>query len=142
MRGRKEDKGIVFQSLAMVTQFSMNMLVPICMMSALGVWLDRKLDTVCFTIILFAAGAAAGGQNVYRMAKRIGGGDGPEEAESERRSAGTPEKAERERICADIPREAEGPKRVDTEETAADGRDQEREAGKFHESDRALEKHE
>ena len=69
-RYEKDDRA-VYRSLAMVMQFGLNMIVPICAMSALGVWLDRKLGTSFLTIIMFAAGAAAGGQNVYRMAKRM-----------------------------------------------------------------------
>lgn len=69
MKRRKDDERIVYQSLAMIMQFGLNMIVPICLMSALGVWLDRKLDTSFFTIALFAVGAVAGGQNIYRIAK-------------------------------------------------------------------------
>lgn len=65
----------MYQSLAMVTQFGLNMIVPICAMSALGVWLDRKLGTSYLTILFFTVGAIAGGQNVYRMAKRLYGGE-------------------------------------------------------------------
>ncbi len=61
----------VFRSLAMITQFGLNMLVPIGMMTALGIWLDARLETGWITIALFFVGALAGGQNVYRMAKRI-----------------------------------------------------------------------
>ena len=64
------DKG-VYRSFALVMQFGINMLVPICMMSALGIFLDRKLGTSYIMIILFFVGAIAGGQNIYRMAKRI-----------------------------------------------------------------------
>lgn len=71
MKRRKEDDRVVFQSLAMVTQFGLNMIVPICVMSAVGVWLDKKLGTSYLTILFFAVGAIAGGQNVYRMAKRM-----------------------------------------------------------------------
>ena len=71
MKKNKGDNRIIYQSLAMITQFGLNMIVPICAMSALGVWLDRKLDTSFLTILLFAAGAVAGGQNVYRMARRM-----------------------------------------------------------------------
>ena len=69
-RYKKNDRA-VYRSLAMVTQFGLNMLVPICMMSALGVWLDGKLGTSFITIVFFAVGAIAGGQNIYRMAKRM-----------------------------------------------------------------------
>ncbi len=63
----------VYQSLTMIMQFGINMIVPIAMMTVLGIWLDRKLEVGYFTIILFVLGALAGGQNIYRMAKRIYG---------------------------------------------------------------------
>ena len=59
MKQRKEENRIVYQSLGMVTQFGLNMIVPICAMSALGVWLDRKLGTSYLTIFFFAVGAVA-----------------------------------------------------------------------------------
>lgn len=61
----------VYQSLTLVTQFGINMLVPILMMTALGMFLDSKLHTSWITVVLFFVGAIAGGQNVYRMAKRF-----------------------------------------------------------------------
>lgn len=61
----------VYQSLTMILQFGINMVVPIAMMTALGVWLDKKFEVGYFTMILFAVGAIAGGQNIYRMAKGI-----------------------------------------------------------------------
>lgn len=78
MKRRKDDERIVYQSLAMITQFSLNMIVPIGMMCALGVWLDRKLGTSWLTILFFVIGAVAGGQNVYWMARRMCGGEGPD----------------------------------------------------------------
>lgn len=75
MRRSKDDRRIVMQSLAMVMQFGLNMIVPICLMTALGVWLDRKLGTSYITIILFVMGAVAGGQNIYRMAKSLYGSE-------------------------------------------------------------------
>lgn len=68
---RKEENRIVMQSLAMVMQFGLNMLVPICMLTALGVWLDKQFGTSFLVIVLFAVGAVAGGQNIYRMAKGL-----------------------------------------------------------------------
>ena len=78
-RGRKKhsDKS-VYRSLAMVSQFGLNMLVPICLMSALGIWLDGKLGTSYWMVILFFVGAIAGGQNVFRMAKQIYASGRPE----------------------------------------------------------------
>ncbi len=71
MKRQKDNNRIVFQSLAMIMQFGLNMLVPIGMMSALGIWLDKKLGTSWIMIILFLVGAVAGGQNIYQMAKRL-----------------------------------------------------------------------
>lgn len=61
----------VYNSMVLITQFGINMLVPICMMSALGIWLDGRYGTSFWTILLFFVGAIAGGQNVYRMAKKV-----------------------------------------------------------------------
>ena len=61
----------VYRSLALITQFSINMLVPICMMTALGIFLDKKLGTSFWVVVLFFVGALAGGRNIYRMAKQI-----------------------------------------------------------------------
>ena len=85
----KRHKGMdhsVAQALAMVMQFGINMLVPICLMSALGIWLDRKFDTSFWMILLFIVGAVAGGQNVYRMARQVYGGDKKEPDKEHRRS--------------------------------------------------------
>ena len=71
MKRQKNNNRVVYQSIAMVMQFGLNMIVPIGMMSALGIWLDGKLGTSFFTIVLFMVGAVAGGQNIYRMAKSV-----------------------------------------------------------------------
>ena len=41
---KKYDK-TVFQALAMVTQFGINMLVPIFICTFIGIWLDKKFGT-------------------------------------------------------------------------------------------------
>ena len=74
-RKKKYDK-TVYRSLTLITQFGINMLVPIGMLTGLGIWLDGKAGTFCWTIVLFFVGAVAGGQNVYRMAKAIYDPDG------------------------------------------------------------------
>lgn len=71
MKRKKRYDRNVYRSLLLVTQFGINMLVPICMMTALGIFLDNKLGTSFWVIILFFIGAIAGGQNIYRMSKRI-----------------------------------------------------------------------
>lgn len=72
-RRRQNSKydGSVYRSMALIMQFGINMLVPIGMMCALGIWLDGKFGTSFWTVILFFVGAVAGGQNVYRMAKSV-----------------------------------------------------------------------
>jgi len=55
----------------MVFQFGINMLVPVCGMTALGIFLDHKFGTSWIMILFFFIGAIAGGQNVYRMAKQV-----------------------------------------------------------------------
>ena len=76
--------GEVYRSLALVMQFGINMLVPICAMTALGIYLDRKLGTSYLVILLFIVGAIAGGQNIYRMAKRIYGSQDIEQQAKQR----------------------------------------------------------
>lgn len=71
MRRQDDSKNSVVQALLMISQFSLNMLVPIGMMCVLGVWLDRTFETNFWTVLLFFVGAVAGGQNVYRMARRF-----------------------------------------------------------------------
>lgn len=73
-RGMKQKRPFdksVYRSLTLISQFGINMIVPILMMCALGIYLDRKFGTSWITAVLFFAGAIAGAQNVYRMAKRI-----------------------------------------------------------------------
>lgn len=61
----------VIQSLAMVTQFGINMLVPILACTLFGAWLGRKVAVSWLAIPFFAAGALAGMRNVYLFARRI-----------------------------------------------------------------------
>lgn len=61
----------VYRSLAMITQFGINMLVPIFMCSFVGMWLDRKLETSYWMIILFFVGAIAGFRNIWVFSRKI-----------------------------------------------------------------------
>lgn len=56
--------------LTYISQFAINMLVPIFLCSALGYFIDSKLGTNLFFIILFFVGAAAGARNIYILARR------------------------------------------------------------------------
>ena len=61
----------VYQSIAMITQFGINMIVPILMCSLLGVYIGKKFDMMIIVIPLFIIGALGGFRNVYIMAKKI-----------------------------------------------------------------------
>ena len=59
-----------FKMLALVTQFGINMLVPIFLCFFLGMYLDKQLGTNYLMILLFFVGAIAGFRNVYVLAMR------------------------------------------------------------------------
>ncbi len=61
----------VIQSLTTLTQFTLNMLVPIFLCSFLGIYIDKKAGTSYWMIILFFVGAIAGFRNIYVLAKKI-----------------------------------------------------------------------
>lgn len=67
---QKYDKE-VYKSMTLITQFGINMLVPIFLCTFIGIFLDKKLGTQFIVIILFFLGAAAGARNVYIFAKGI-----------------------------------------------------------------------
>ena len=70
-----KDNSIIVRCLSMISQFAIHMLVPICMCSYLGYLLDERWNTDFMFIFLFFVGALAGGRNVYRLAKKISGGN-------------------------------------------------------------------
>ena len=61
----------VFRMLTMITQFGINMIVPICLCFFVGYYLDMILGTSYFTVILFFIGALAGGRNIYVFSQRM-----------------------------------------------------------------------
>lgn len=63
--------GKVFQAFALVMQFGFNMLVPILILTFLGVWIGRISGVKWIVIPLFFVGALAGFRNCYLMAKKI-----------------------------------------------------------------------
>lgn len=71
MAKRKKYDKSVYRSLALITQFGINMLVPIFLCSFLGIWLDEKCGTSYLAIVFFFVGALAGFRNIYIQAKRI-----------------------------------------------------------------------
>ena len=71
MGRNKKYKKSVYQSLAVITQFGINMLVPIFMCSFAGLFLDRKLGTAFWFVLLFFVGALAGFRNIFILARNI-----------------------------------------------------------------------
>lgn len=55
----------VFQSLTLILQFGLNMIVPIVMCTLLGAWLGKKYGMPIITVPLFIMGALAGFNNVF-----------------------------------------------------------------------------
>ena len=86
----KYKKG-VYQALATISQFSINMLVPIFLCSFFGIFIDRKLETSYFVVIFFFVGALAGFRNIFLMAKGIYK-DGGKKQNHERNDKGTGKK--------------------------------------------------
>ena len=66
----------VFQSLTLILQFGLNMIVPIFLCTMLGVWLGKKYNIPLITIPLVIVGALAGFTNIFKMAKKIYGQEG------------------------------------------------------------------
>ncbi len=80
---KKWDKN-VYRSLALISQFGINMLVPICLCSAAGMYIDRTFGTSFWMVILFFVGALAGARNIYIMARRIYGSKEEDDANGRR----------------------------------------------------------
>ena len=75
MGRNKKYKRSVYQSLAVITQFGINMLVPIFLCFFAGLFLDRQLGTAFWFVLLFFVGALAGFRNIFILAKKIYEGD-------------------------------------------------------------------
>lgn len=63
-------KKSVFQSLVLVTQFGISMLVPILLCTLIGVYIGEKFSIPIITVPLFIIGALAGFKNVYTLARK------------------------------------------------------------------------
>lgn len=68
-----KDKKSVYQSLFLITQFGINMLVPIFLCSFAGVYIGKRFSIDWIVIPLFFIGALAGAQNNYTLAKKMFG---------------------------------------------------------------------
>lgn len=79
MGKNKKYRKSVYQSLAVITQFGVNMLVPIFMCSFAGRFLDEKFGTAYWFVLLFFVGALAGFRNIFILARKIYEGDSSDE---------------------------------------------------------------
>lgn len=64
-------KKSVYQTLVYITQFGINMLVPILLCSFAGVYIGKRYEIEWIVIPLFFMGALAGFRNIHIMAKKI-----------------------------------------------------------------------
>ena len=59
------------KAIVTITQFGIDMLVPICLCAMAGKWLDGRFGTSWIFVLMFFVGAAAGAGNVYRLALKL-----------------------------------------------------------------------
>ena len=67
---KKVNNREIVEAFSMVLQFGINMLVPIGMCVALGIWLGDKYDMDWIVIPLFFVGALAGFNSIYQMMRK------------------------------------------------------------------------
>lgn len=67
---KQKERQTTLRMLTLISQFGINMLVPIFLCFFAGMYLDRFLGTNYFIILFFFVGALAGFRNVYIFAKR------------------------------------------------------------------------
>ena len=67
---KKVNKRELTESFSMVLQFGLNMIIPIAMCVALGVWIGDKYDMDWIVIPLFFIGVLAGYTSIFKMVKR------------------------------------------------------------------------
>ena len=70
-RKRQRDRRTTLRMLTLITQFGINMLVPIFLCFFVGYYLDKKMGTSYLMIIFFFIGALAGFRNIYIFARRM-----------------------------------------------------------------------
>ncbi len=68
---RVKDNRSVYESIVLIMQFGINMIVPILMCTVLGVWVAEKTGWKILVVPLFLIGALAGMRNCYVLVKRM-----------------------------------------------------------------------
>lgn len=66
----KKESNEVANTLVLIVQIGVTMLVPILMCSIGGAWLDHKFQTRWIGVLGFILGTIAGFQNVYRLVRK------------------------------------------------------------------------
>jgi F0F1-type ATP synthase assembly protein I len=66
----KKDNRQVAETLVLVFQFGINMIVPIFLCSMIGIWLGERTGISWMMIPFFIVGALAGFTNIYKMVKK------------------------------------------------------------------------
>ena len=59
------------QAMTMFVGISINMIVPIVLMTLIGIFFGKKFDIKWLPVPLFFVGALAGGNNVYKEFKKF-----------------------------------------------------------------------
>lgn len=67
----KKDNRSVIQTLTLIFQFGLSMLVPIFLCSILGVWLGNLTGINWLMIPFFFMGALAGFTNIYKTVRKL-----------------------------------------------------------------------
>ena len=67
---KKVNRNEIVESFSMVLQFGLNMMVPIALCIALGVWIGDKYDMDWIVIPLFFVGALASYTSIFKMVKQ------------------------------------------------------------------------
>ena len=65
------DKHGIGQAIVMITQLSINMLVPVFMCLFIGIWLDKQLGTGWLTLVFLILGIMGGIRGVYSLIHNI-----------------------------------------------------------------------
>ena len=68
---KKVKKNTIVNAASMVSQFGINMIVPIALCVGAGAWIGDKYDMDWVVIPLFFMGALAGYTNIYKAAKQF-----------------------------------------------------------------------
>lgn len=67
----KKENRQVWNTLILVLQLGINMLVPILLCTFLGVWIGEKTNVSWMAVPFFFVGALAGFTSVYKMIKKF-----------------------------------------------------------------------